>query len=143
LEARQSMLNSQTQPVLLPVARLMDGYLTTQLLWVAARLKIADSLAEGPQTPEALAQGAGANPEILRRVLRGLAAEGVFDELSDGRFGLTGSGACLRSDAPGSLRGAIIARGDLYYRAAAGLFEAVRDAVCPSSAFTGAASRER
>jgi hypothetical protein len=60
-------------------------------------------------------------------VLRGLAAEGVLDELSDGRFSLSEEGSRLRSDTPQSLRAAVIARGDLYYRAAAGLFEAVQD----------------
>jgi precorrin-6B methylase 2 len=120
-----------TQPVHLPVSRLMDGYLATQLLCVAARLNIADILGEGPRSAEALALRTGANRDVLRRVLRGLAAEGVLDELADGRFGLTAAGACLRSDAPGSLHGSIIARSDLYYRAAAGLFDAVRDGGVP------------
>ena len=43
------------------------------------------------------------------------------------RFGLTALGACLRGGVPGSLRGAIVARGDLYFRAAAGLLDAVRE----------------
>ena len=34
------------------VARLMDGYLTTQLLYVAAKLDIAAVLADGPQAAE-------------------------------------------------------------------------------------------
>jgi O-methyltransferase/methyltransferase family protein len=108
------------------VARLMDGYLTTQLLYVAAKLGIADALADGPLDAEALARAVGAQPDALRRVLRGLAAEGVLDECPDGRFGLTALGACLRGDVPGSLRGAISARGDVYYGAAAGLLDAVQ-----------------
>jgi hypothetical protein len=68
----------------------------------------------------------------MHRVLRGLAAEGVLDELREGRFGLSASGRCLRSDVPDSLRGAIIARADLYYRAAAGLFEAVKHGGVPN-----------
>jgi hypothetical protein len=58
--------------------------------------------------------------------LRGLAAEGIVDESPDGRFGLSAVGACLRGDLPNSLRGAVIARGDLYYAAAAGLHDAVQ-----------------
>jgi O-methyltransferase domain/Dimerisation domain len=108
------------------VARLMDGYLTTQLLYVAAKLDLAEALADGPRDAEALAGSVAARPDMLRRVLRGLAAEGILDEWPDGRFGLTALGACLRSDAPGSQRGAIIARGDVYYGAAAGLLAAVR-----------------
>jgi hypothetical protein len=104
----------------------MDGYLTTQLLYVAAKLDVAEALAGGPRDAEAVAGAVGAQPDALRRVLRSLAVEGVLDEGPDGRFGLTALGECLRSGAPGSLRGAIVARGDLYYGAAAGLLDAVR-----------------
>jgi hypothetical protein len=108
------------------VSRLMDGYLTTQLLYIAAKLGVADVLAGGPQASNGVAQAVGAEPDALHRALRALAAEGVLEERPDGRFGLTALGACLRSGVPGSLRGAIIARGDLYFRAAAGLLEATR-----------------
>jgi hypothetical protein len=111
----------------LRLARMMDGYLTTQLLYVAAKLGVADELAYGPQTAETLAPTVGAEPNALYRVLRGLAAEGVLEELDDGRFGLTAIGSALRIDAPGALQGAIIARGDIYFLAAAVLFDAVRE----------------
>jgi hypothetical protein len=112
-------------PAHLSVSQLMDGYLVTQLLYVAAKLGLADALASGPQTAATLAREVKAEPDVLRRVLRGLAAEGMLDESSDGRFTLTALGTCLRSEAPSSLRGAIVARGDLYYDAAAGLLESV------------------
>jgi ubiquinone/menaquinone biosynthesis C-methylase UbiE len=96
------------------------------LLYIAAKLGVADVLADGPLASGALAQQVGAEPEAFHRVLRGLAADGVLDERPDGRFGLTELGAVLRSGLPGSLRGAIIARGDLYSRAAGGLLDAVR-----------------
>lgn len=88
---------AKTHSIHLPVFRLMDGYLVTQLLYIAAKLDIADALSDGPQTAEALARKKGINADALRRVLRGLAAEGLFDELSDGRFGLSAPGTCLRS----------------------------------------------
>jgi hypothetical protein len=109
----------------------MDGYLATQLLYVAAKLGIADALASEPLAADALARYVGAELYALRRVLRGLAAEGVLDEHPDGRFGLTALGNCLRADVPSSLRGAIVARGDLYYGAAAGLLEAVQHGGVP------------
>jgi hypothetical protein len=115
----------------LQVSRLMDGYLATQLLYVAAKLGIADALASRPLAADALARCVGAELDALRRVLRGLAAEGVLDEHPDGRFDLTALGRCLRSDVSSSLRGAIIARGDLYYGAAAGLLEAVQHGGVP------------
>jgi hypothetical protein len=60
------------------LARLTDGYVVTQLLWVAAELRIADELAEGPRTTAELAAQVGADAGVLRRVLRGLAAEEVL-----------------------------------------------------------------
>ena len=59
-------------------------------------------------------------------MLRGLALEEVVDELPDGRFALTPIGESLRA-----LQGPIIVRGELYYAAAAGLLDAVRDGGVP------------
>jgi hypothetical protein len=109
------------------LARLLDGYLTTQLLYVAADLGIADALAGGPQDAAAVAVATGVSPAALWRILRGLAAEGVLDEDAAGRFGLTALGACLRADAPDSLRGVALARGAVYFPAAARLLDAVRE----------------
>jgi hypothetical protein len=109
------------------VVRLMYGYLSTQLLYVAAELGLADALADGPSTAETVAEAVRAQPDPMRRVLRGLAADGIVDEYPDGRFALTDVGACLRRDVPGSLHGGIIAHGDLHYRAAAGLLDAMRN----------------
>jgi hypothetical protein len=109
------------------LARLMEGYVTTQLLYVAARLGFADELKDGPRSAAELAAATGAAPSPVHRVLRGLAAQGVVEEEADGRFALTELGAPLRSDAADSLRGAVIARGDLYYVAAARTLDAVRE----------------
>jgi hypothetical protein len=113
------------------LARLADGYLVTQLLHVAVVLGVPDALAAGPRGADDLARELGALPDPLRRVLRGLAAEEVLDELPDGRFALTPVGELLRAGVPGSLRGAVVARGGLYHRPAAGLLAAVRDGGTP------------
>ena len=110
----------------LQVARLMDGYLTTQLLYVAVKLGIAELLAAGPQAIQTIAAASGADEGALYRVMRGLAAEHILTELPGRRFALTDLGACLRREGPGALGGPILARGDLYARAATGLLEAVR-----------------
>jgi hypothetical protein len=104
----------------------MDGYLTTQLLYVAAKLGIADVLADGPRTAEEIAEAVGADAPLLRRVLRGLALDEVLAE-QDGRFALTPLGECLREGVAGSLRGPVIVRGELYYEAAAGVLQTVRE----------------
>jgi hypothetical protein len=53
-------------------------------------------------------------------MLRWLVVEEVLAEEEGGRFALTELGGCLRSDVPGSLRGPIVVRGELYYQAAGG-----------------------
>jgi ubiquinone/menaquinone biosynthesis C-methylase UbiE len=108
--------------------RLMNGYLTTQLLYVVAKLGVADVLAEGPQSAEAIAERVGAHPPSLRRMLRALVLEDVLEELEeDGRFALTDVGAALRDGVPGSFRGPAIARAELYYAGAAGLLQSALD----------------
>ena len=101
------------------------GFLTTQLLYVAAKLGVADVLADGPLTGAEVAGVVGADPDLLTRVLRGLALEEVLEERDGGRFALTEVGACLRSDVAGSMRGPVVVRGELYYQAAAGMLAAV------------------
>lgn len=80
--------------------RLVNGYQVTQALHVAATLGIADRLGDGPQSCEDLAVAAGADAPALYRLLRALAAVGVFREEPGRRFALTPLGAGLRADAP-------------------------------------------
>lgn len=108
------------------LARLMDGFVTTQLLYVAAKLGIAGVLADGPRTGAEVAGAVGADPALLTRVLRGLAIEEVLDERDDGRFALTSLGEALPA-----MEGAIVARAELYYGAAGGLLDAVRHGGTP------------
>jgi hypothetical protein len=100
--------------------RLIDGFVTTQLLYVAAKLGIADHLADGPRSAGELAEVVGADPGALGRVLRGLVIEDVLAEVDGGRFALTPVGECLVP-----LRGSAIARGELYYESAGGLLQSV------------------
>jgi hypothetical protein len=99
----------------------MDGYVVTQLLYVASELGVAEALADGPLTGAEIAAAVGADAGALTRVLRGLALEDVFDE-HDGRFSLTPLGECLAR-----MGGPIRARGKVYYAGAAGLLDAVRE----------------
>jgi hypothetical protein len=113
------------------LARLVDGYLVTQLLRVAVVLGVPDALADGPRPITDVAREVGAVPELLRRVARGLAAEGVLDELDDDRFALTAMGELLRPATPGTLHGTVLARAGLYFGASAGLPDTVRHGGTP------------
>jgi hypothetical protein len=83
---------------------LITGYWVSQMVFVAAKLGIADALAKGPKTPAAVAEQVGAHAPFVHRLLRTLASLGVFAEGPKGRFRLTPVGATLRSGVPGSLR---------------------------------------
>jgi hypothetical protein len=82
----------------------ITGYWVSQMVFVVAKLGVADVLAKGPKTPAAIAEQVGAHAPSLRRVLRTLASIGVFAETPNGRFRLTPLAATLRSGVPGSLR---------------------------------------
>jgi hypothetical protein len=83
---------------------LIAGGMFPPLLYVAAKLGIADLLADGPQPIDALAAATGTQASALFRVLRALASRGVFTHDAEQRVALTPLAALLRSNVPGSLR---------------------------------------
>ncbi len=113
-------MDDATTPPPWRLLHLLDGFVTTQLLYVAAKLDLATVLADGPRSGTEIASAVGADRDALVRVLRGLVIEGVLSEEDDGRFALTPVGESLTS-----LRGAAIVRGELYYGSAAGLLDTV------------------
>jgi hypothetical protein len=86
------------------VLRMIWGIHVSRAVYAVAELDIADRLADGPVSCTELAAGTGAHEASLYRVLRLLAALGVFAEAPPGSFGLTILGHRLRSDAPASMR---------------------------------------
>jgi hypothetical protein len=72
------------------------GALATRALGVVADLRIADALASGPREINDLAREVGADADALRRILRGLASEGVFAEEERGVFHNTAASGLLR-----------------------------------------------
>lgn len=79
--------------------RLINGYQISQALHVAVTLGVADHLKDGSQSSDALARACSAHPASLYRLLRALAAVGVFHEAEGRRFSLTPLGTCLTGDA--------------------------------------------
>ena len=88
------------------------GSLVAQAVYVAAKLGLADLLADGPKDVDDLARATGAHAPSLRRLLRTLASLKVFTEERDGVFASTPLGATLQSDTPDSVRAAVIVAGD-------------------------------
>lgn len=102
------------------------GFSRTQVVFVAAALRIPDLIAGGDADAASLAGRTGIDPDPLGRVLRGLAAAGVLTEEDGGRYGLTAAGEALREDAPGSLRPFALAAGNVWYEAWSAFLPALR-----------------
>src|SRR5262245_198674 len=91
-------------PPLMVLYQIASGHYFTQGLLLAVKLGIADQLGTGPRSAEELARATGTDAPALRRVLRLLAAVGIFEERDDGAFALTPVGSALREGVPGSAR---------------------------------------
>jgi shikimate 5-dehydrogenase len=95
-----SAVQRQDEP--LPAERLrtlLTGYQATQTIHAAAMLRVADHLDDHtPQPVEAVAAAVGVHAGALYRLLRALAALGVFHEHEGHAFTLAPLGTCLRSD---------------------------------------------
>jgi predicted O-methyltransferase YrrM len=96
-------------------------------VYVAAKIGLADHLADGPKSAEQLAAATNTHAASLYRVLRALAGIEVIRETSHGKFVLTPFGEALRSNVAGSLRAtAIVELGEDHYAAWENLLHSVR-----------------
>jgi hypothetical protein len=84
---------------------LVAGRWISQAISAAADLGIADVLPADGMTPDAIASKIGAHGLSVRRLLRALASNGVFEEDAQGRFRNTPLSEILKNHVPGSIRG--------------------------------------
>lgn len=92
--------------------QLVSGAFISSAVYVAAKLGIADLLADGPKTAAYLAVKTQMDERSLYRLLRSLASVGVFTEGADKTFSNTPMTESLRSDVPRSSRDLIIWMGE-------------------------------
>ena len=79
-------MSTQGNPESSPNTRLLEMIQCTnvhQAIYVAAKLGIADLLADGVKSPDGLANATGTHSRSLFRVLRALASVGIFAENED------------------------------------------------------------
>lgn len=86
------------------VIQMAGGYCLPRCLHVVADLGVADALDETPRTASDLAASVGAYPDALGRVLRLLAAHGVFEMQGGDTFGHSPASRLLKTDHPQSMR---------------------------------------
>lgn len=70
----------------LTLKQMITGYWTSQAIYVAAKLELADKLAGGAKSAAELATETQTNAGALFRLLRALASVGVFTQQADGKF---------------------------------------------------------
>jgi hypothetical protein len=76
----------------------LRGGLTTRALALVAELEVAQKLLNGPRGVEELAAGTDADPDVLYRLLRALASDGIFEEVAPRVFANTEASAMLAED---------------------------------------------
>jgi O-methyltransferase domain len=107
--------------------QLTCAFISGAALWVAAELKLADLIGTASRSVTELAAKANTNEDALFRILRLLAADGVFTETEPRHFSLTPFSELLRSDHPQSFRDTVAFLADpFHFRIAAELLHSVR-----------------
>jgi hypothetical protein len=86
------------------LAGILTGTWVAQAVYAVAKLGVADLLADGPRTVGDLAIATETDERALYRVLRALAAVGLFTESEPRTFELRRVADPLRSDSPQSIR---------------------------------------
>jgi hypothetical protein len=103
---------TKTAPEQLPpsvqLLSIATGAFPSAAVYVAAKLGIADLLADGPKTAAELARSTNTHEHALYRTLRAIASIGVFAELDGRTFANTPMSESLRSDASDSTRDLVI-----------------------------------
>ena len=88
--------------------RMGTAYWLSSLVYTAAKINLADHLANGPQSAVGLAGATRTNPRALHRFMRTLASFGILAQNDDQTFTLTELGATLKKDAPGAARSTVL-----------------------------------
>jgi len=125
-------LNRKLVPAPVGVLEMATGFASAQALFAAARLGVADALADGPLSPSDIAARIGTDPDATARLLRYLASFSVFGPLPDGRYELTSMSEALRTDSPTSVRPLLTMLGHPSYWGAWGQLEYSMQSGAPS-----------
>jgi hypothetical protein len=105
---------------------MLSGSWLAQACYAVVALGVPDLLAAGPRTADDLAAATGAQPRVLARLMRALAAAGVFKQTPTMEYELTSVGTLLRSDVDASVAPVALMHGDQVFRAFADIMHTVR-----------------
>jgi SAM-dependent methyltransferase len=105
---------------------LIAGHRVTEVIYVAAKLGIADLLAEGPKTAAELARLTDTHERSLLRLMRGLVTLGICVEHADSKIELTEMGNYLTAGSEPSLKAWALMEGTWQRSGWANLLESIR-----------------
>ena len=109
---------SDAPPPHVQLIQMVTANWVSRILFVAAKLELADRIADGAKSAAELAPETGTHAPSLHRVMRSLAGLGVLTEREGQKFALTPLGRALRKDAPGSAHATVLTLGgQLFWRA--------------------------
>jgi DNA-binding HxlR family transcriptional regulator len=104
---------------------LIQSHRITSVIYVAAKLGIADLLSAGPKSVSELANATGANQAALARLLTALATIGLCTRSDDDTYHLTDTGAVLSGTANTSFKAWAIFEGEMLARSWSGMLETI------------------
>ncbi|MCK1515738.1 methyltransferase [Bradyrhizobium sp. 190] len=104
---------------------LIQSHRVTAVIYVAARLGLAELLSYGPQTPAKLAKATGADERALGRLLTALSTIGICSRTGEDSYALTEVGACLDGSAEHSVKGWAILETELLSKSWSGMLESI------------------
>ncbi len=105
---------------------LVAGHRVTAVIYVAAKLGIADLLFEGPKAAAELARLTDTHNRSLLRLMRALVALAICRQAADGRFELTEMGTLLAAKSERSLKGWALVEGEMLRAGWTQLIESIR-----------------
>jgi O-methyltransferase/methyltransferase family protein len=94
------------------VGGLVFGAMAAEVVFLAAKLRLADLIGDGERSGAEIADELGADHGALTRCLRALAALDLVSESAPATFRLTDAGQLLRSDRPESMHAFVRMFGD-------------------------------
>jgi DNA-binding HxlR family transcriptional regulator len=104
---------------------LIQSHRVTAVVYVAAKLGIAELLYDGPKSVNELAKATGADQNALGRLLTALSTVGVCSRVSEDRYELTEMGAALNGTAEKSFKGWAILEGEMLSKSWTGMLESI------------------
>jgi len=93
-------MQTQTPPPEAQIFEMATAYWLSRAISAAARFDLADSVAAGPKSATQIAEERGLHPDNTLRLLRALAAYGIFEQKPDGTFAATALSNTFVQDGP-------------------------------------------